>query len=262
MKLKKIVAAVAAAAVAVSAMAVNAFALSTKDYVKDGTIYLVSEKAEEPNWTADAGVAVTDIYGATYHVTFDAAEVANESTWIGGGIGSNSNSTGWAQNEWGRNDKPIVADLENGTITWLSDKPIFAADDAYAQIWLQTWGGTVTVNSVDILGAGGTVIATGEEAAAPAEEATAEATEETAAPAEETADEAPAEEAAPADEEVVADEAPAEEAPAAEETVEEAPAADAEAATAPAATGNTTAAVIVSVMAVAAAAAVVAKKRK
>ena len=260
MKLKKIVAAVAAAAVAVSAMAVNAFALSTKDYVKDGTIYLVSEKAEEPNWTADAGVAVTDIYGATYHVTFDAAEVANESTWIGGGIGSNSNSTGWAQNEWGRNDKPIVADLENGTITWLSDKPIFAADDAYAQIWLQTWGGTVTVNSIDILGAGGTVIATGEEAAAPAEEATTE--EETAAPAEETADEAPAEEAAPADEEVVADEAPAEEAPAAEETVEEAPAADAEAATAPAATGNTTAAVIVSVMAVAAAAAVVAKKRK
>ncbi len=248
MKLKKIVAAVAAAAVAVSAMAVNAFALSTKDYVKDGTIYLVSEKAEEPNWTADAGVAVTDIYGATYHVTFDAAEVANESTWIGGGIGSNSNSTGWAQNEWGRNDKPIVADLENGTITWLSDKPIFAADDAYAQIWLQTWGGTVTVNSVDILGAGGTVIATGEEAAAPAEEATTE--------------EAPAEEAAPAEEEVVADEAPAEEAPAAEEAVEEAPAADAEAATAPAATGNTTAAVIVSVMAVAAAAAVVAKKRK
>ena len=256
MKLKKIVAAVAAAAVAVSAMAVNAFALSTKDYVKDGTIYLVSEKAEEPNWTADAGVAVTDIYGATYHVTFDAAEVANESTWIGGGIGSNSNSTGWAQNEWGRNDKPIVADLENGTITWLSDKPIFAADDAYAQIWLQAWGGTVTVNSVDILGAGGTVIATGEEAAAPAEEAT---TEE-AAPAEEAA--ADEEVAAPAEEEVVADEAPAEEALAAEEAVEEAPAADVEVATAPAATGNTTAAVIVSVMAVAAAAAVVAKKRK
>ena len=258
MKLKKIVAAVAAAAVAVSAMAVNAFALSTKDYVKDGTIYLVSEKAEEPNWTADAGVAVTDIYGATYHVTFDAAEVANESTWIGGGIGSNSNSTGWAQNEWGRNDKPIVADLENGTITWLSDKPIFAADDAYAQIWLQAWGGTVTVNSVDILGAGGTVIATGEEAAAPAEEAT---TEE-AAPAEEETAAADEEVAAPAEEEVVADEAPADEAPAAEEAVEEAPAADAEAATAPAATGNTTAAVIVSVMAVAAAAAVVAKKRK
>ena len=258
MKLKKIVAAIAAAAVAVSAMAVNAFALSTKDYVKDGTIYLVSEKAEEPNWTADAGVAVTDIYGATYHVTFDAAEVANESTWIGGGIGSNSNSTGWAQNEWGRNDKPIVADLENGTITWLSDKPIFAADDAYAQIWLQAWGGTVTVNSVDILGAGGTVIATGEEAAAPAEEAT---TEE-AAPAEEETAAADEEVAAPAEEEVVTDEAPAEEAPAAEEAVEEAPAADAEAATAPAATGNTAAAVIVSVMAVAAAAAVVAKKRK
>ncbi len=261
MKLKKIVAAVAAAAVAVSAMAVNAFALSTKDYVKDGTLYLVSEKAEEPNWTADAGVAVTDIYGATYHVTFDAAEVANESTWIGGGIGSNSNSTGWAQNEWGRNGKPIIADLENGTITWLSDKPIFAADDAYAQIWLQAWGGTVTVNSVDILGAGGTVIATGEEAAAPAEEATTE--EETAAPAEEETAAADEEVAAPAEEEVVADEeAPAEEAPAAEEVVEEAPAADAEVATAPAATGNTAAAAIVSVMAVAAAAAVVAKKRK
>ncbi|MDE6746818.1 MAG: hypothetical protein K2J72_09295, partial [Oscillospiraceae bacterium] len=127
MKLKKILAAVAAAAVAVSAMAVNTFALSTKDYFKDGVVYINADKPEDPTWAIDAGVDQTTVYGVTFHVTFGSAE------WYGGGIGANSPSTGWKSIEWGTNSKEITADVENGTITWLSDAPVFKADDKYAQ---------------------------------------------------------------------------------------------------------------------------------
>lgn len=182
MKIKKIAACAAAAALAVSAMAVNAFALTTENYFKadsNNTVFVNADKAEDPTWAVDAGVDQTTIYGVTYYVEFNADEVADEETWIGGGIGANSNSTGWKQAaEWGK-DKEIAPDFENGTVTWLSDEPIFAADDAYAQFWLQTWGGTVTVTGADILGEGGTVLSTAD-SAAPAE------------------DSAPAEEAAPA----------------------------------------------------------------
>ena len=155
MKLRNILATSVAAVVAVSSLSVSAFALSAADYLIDGTVYVTAEKDTEPNWSADSGVAVTDVYGVTYHVEFNADEVADEAAWIGGGIGANSVSTGWKQVEWGRNSKEITADLENGTITWLNDEPIFTADDAYAQLWLQAWGGTVTVLSADILGADG-----------------------------------------------------------------------------------------------------------
>lgn len=262
MNFKKIVAAVAAAAVAVSTLAISTFALGTDGYVKDGTLYINADKPEDPTWAADAGVALTDVYGVTFHVTFKESEVANDGTWIGGGIGANSPSTGWKSIEWGRSDKEIIADLANGTITWLSSEPVFKEDDIYAQLWLQTWGGTVTVNSADVLGKDGVLLSDAPAAAPAEEEAAAEETAEEAAPAEEEA--APAEEeAAPAEEEA----APAEEeaAPAEEEAapaVEEAAPATDTTATAPAATGNVAAAAIVSVMAVAAAAAVATKKRK
>ena len=250
MKLKKIVAAIAAAAVAVSAMAINAFAI--KDYPDGYTLDLIAD-----------GYDVTAVYGFEFKISGDI------DSGVGGGVGFNSASTGWESHEWGNDDANKEIKASNGVVSVVKDAPVFQESDVtdpsnpYAQVWMQQWWGSdITVDSVTILGKDGVVLAS---ANAPAEEAT---TEEAAAPAEETAEEtaeeAPAEEevAAPAEEEVVADEAPAEEAPAAEEAVEEAPAADAEAATAPAATGNTTAAVIVSVMAVAAAAAVVAKKRK
>ena len=107
MKLKKILAAVAAAAVAVSTMAVNAFAIDKGTYLVDDSgntfLYLVADDGK-PQWAVDNSVTVTDIYGVTWHATFNADEVANESAWIGGGIGANSNSTGWKQLEWGRNE--------------------------------------------------------------------------------------------------------------------------------------------------------------
>ena len=276
MNFKKIIASVAAAALAVSAMAVNTFALTTETHRTDATLYIVSEKPEEekPSWITNSGYTIADVYGVTYHVEFNADEVANPATWIGGGMGANSNSTGWKSIEWGRADKEITADLENGTITWLSDAPVFKDSDTYAQFWLQTWGGTVTVKSIDVLGKDGVVISddTPDPADEPAEEATT--TEEAAADdadeaLDETADaaddEVAADDADAADEDVVADDTADEDVvvtddAAADEVVVDAPAADAD--TAAAATGNTSAAVIFSVMAVAGAAAIVAKKRK
>lgn len=276
MNFKKIIASVAAAALAVSAMAVNTFALTTETHRTDATLYIVSEKPEEekPSWITNSGYTIADVYGVTYHVEFNADEVADPAAWIGGGMGANSNSTGWKQIEWGRADKEVIADLENGTITWLSDAPVFKDSDKYAQFWLQTWGGTVTVKSIDVLGKDGVVISddTPDPADEPAEEATT--TEEAAADdadeaLDETADaaddEVAADDADAADEDVVADDTADEDVvvtddAAADEVVVDAPAADAD--TAAAATGNTSAAVIFSVMAVAGAAAIVAKKRK
>lgn len=98
-----------------------------------------------------ADLDITSITGVKFNVTFDELEVADESVWIGGGIGANSNSTGWSQVEWGRNEKPIIADLENGTITWDNGAPIFSADDKYAQLWVSSWGGTMSVDSVELI---------------------------------------------------------------------------------------------------------------
>ncbi len=260
MKLKKILAAVAATAVAVSAMAVNTFALAATDYLKDGVVYINADKPEDPKWSVDAGVAQTDVYGVTFHVEFKAEEVADEAAWIGGGIGANSNSTGWKSIEWGRADKEITCDLENGTITWLSTEPVFKADDAYAQFWLQTWGGTVTIKSADILGKDGVILSTDD---APAE---TEATEATEAAEETEATEAEEEDADAGEEEDVETEAEEEETEAeTEEETTAAPettAAAADASTTPAATGNVAVASIAAVMAVAGAAVIASRKRK
>ena len=259
MKLKKILAAVAAAAVAVSTMAVNAFAVDKGTYVADDGsntfFYLVADDGK-PQYAVDNNVDVTTIYGVTWHATFAEAEVADEATWIGGGIGANSNSTGWKQIEWGRNDKEVVADLENGTITWKSADPIFKADDAYVQLWVTTWGGTVTFNSADLLDKDGNVIEG--TPVAETEEAAPEETEAEAPEAEEATEDEDAEEAA----DVEADEAEEEEAAPA---VTEAPVAEVAPAvenTPAPATVNTAVASVVAVMAVAGAAAIAAKKRK
>lgn len=285
MNFKKIIATVAAAALAVSAMAVNTFALTTETHRIDATMYIVSEKPdqEKPSWITNSGYTIADVYGVTYHVEFKAEEVSDPAVWIGGGIGANSNSTGWKQNEWGRADKPIIADLENGTITWLSDAPIFKDSDTYAQFWLQAWGGTVTVKSIDVLGKDGVVLSDDtpdpvEEA--PAEDDAAAATDDAADVADTTADEdVDLDDVADVDDTADVDDAADDVDDAADDvatddaddvdvdttadvadTTADAPAADAD--TTASSTGNTSAAVILSVMAVAGAAAIVAKKRK
>ena len=174
MKLRRLIASFASACVAVSAMTVVSSAavgsVDTTNYMREGdpngTVFVLADKDADPNWSADTGISPTEVYGVTYHIEFNADEVANEATWIGGGIGANSQSTGWLSNEWGRVDKPIIADLENGTVTWLSETPVFAEDDTYCQFWIQAWGGTIAVKGADILGADGNVIDVAAEAPA------------------------------------------------------------------------------------------------
>ncbi len=105
------------------------------------------------------GVAYTDVYGVTFYTTPDAAQMADAETWMGGGVGFNSTSTGWLSIEWGKasGEKPIVYD-ESGVIKYLSDTALFTADDTWAQAWLQAWGGDMTIDGIELLGADGAVL--------------------------------------------------------------------------------------------------------
>ncbi len=240
MKLKKIVAAIAAAAVAVSTMAISAFAI--KDYPNGYTLDLIAE-----------GYTVTDVYGFTFNISGDI------DSGLGGGVGFNSATTGWESHEWGNADAGKEINASGGKVTFTKDAPVFAESDAtdptnpYAQIWMQQWWGSdITIDSVEVLGADGVVLTPAAKEEAPAEtEAPAEE-----APAEETT-EAPAEEEAVVAEEVVEEEIVEEEV--VEEVVEEAPEADTT--TEATATGNVAVASIATVMALAGAAALVSKKR-
>lgn len=286
MNFKKIIASVAAAALAVSAMAVNTFAstvaldsayvgdwgsgasIAKTEFdafegdvkvvltvetvnVKDGNSYLLKPMDKDKSWdaitsslTAEKAVCKPDgwmqVKADQTEVEFVVPKAVKDELW-NGGIGFQVNNL-------------IIksAELSDGAaenaFTIVSD----ADTPAYCSGQFDPW-------------------AVAEEAA-PADEATTEAADATAA---DDTDEALDDTADVADDEVTADEADDDVAAddadvadddavvtddAADEAVVDAPAADAD--TAAAATGNTSAAVIFSVMAVAGAAAIVAKKRK
>ena len=118
---------------------------------------------------------ITAVEKVTFYVTYDQAELDDAEAWIGGGIGTNSESTGWAMTEWGKasGEKAIAIedtlDGNKGTITYdMAKFGGFADTDTYAQVWLQAWGGTVTVDKA--------VVTVADDAAAPAEEEPAEET--------------------------------------------------------------------------------------
>lgn len=95
-----------------------------------------------------------------------AESAANGEVWLGGGIGFNSESTGWESHEWcfqpyatDDDGNPIDEDGD-GTpdpikeLTWTKvsdgvyevtfvdpDGSVFADTDTYAQIWMQDWSG-------------------------------------------------------------------------------------------------------------------------
>ncbi len=144
-------------------------------------VYLRAESEMEPSVERDTGFDPMEVYGMTYYVEFDAAELADESIWVGGGIGANSNSTGWMQYGWDAAE--VDCDFENGTITYLASEPIFAESDAYAQVWCAVWGGTVVVKGANLLNADGEIIEIDLNAATE-EEAPAEEEPEVEAPAE------------------------------------------------------------------------------
>lgn len=126
----------------------------------NNTVTLLGDGAVVDDFTA--------VEKVTFYVTYDQAELDNEDVWIGGGIGTNSESTGWAMKEWGKasGEKAIAIedtlDGNKGTITYdMAEFGGFADTDTYAQVWLQAWGGTITVDKA--------VVTLADDAAAPAE---------------------------------------------------------------------------------------------
>ena len=193
MSIKRILAAASASVVAVSAMAVVASAVDIADYFTGNnegcTLYIATDDGSA-NLVADTDLDITTIYGARAHVTFDAADVADEAVWLGGGIGTNSPTNSWRQVEWGRSGKEITPDFENNTITWLDTEPLFTTEDAYAHIWLQDWGTKkASYDSIELLDKDGNVISVGGDAAPAEESKPEESTPEESKPEESKADE-------------------------------------------------------------------------
>jgi len=148
MKMRNFVASIAACAVAASAMAVSASAAVLNPNTDD--FYCID---------AITDYDVTAIYGVKVDLTWE-----DGGEGCGGGFGFNSESTGWASNEFGNEGSGKTAEMDaNGDFTYMSDAPIFASTDTYAQVWIQSWwGADFTVDEVEYLDLDGKVI--GEEA--------------------------------------------------------------------------------------------------
>ena len=149
MKMTKILASVAACALATSAMAISAFAAVTNGNTEgsDGTMFYMIDCLTDYD--------VTAIYGVTFDLSW-----TDEGNGCGGGVGFNSESTGWKSIEYGNegSDKALILDA-NGDFTYTSETPIFA-DDTYAQVWVQHWWGSeVTVENITVLGKDGKPLA-------------------------------------------------------------------------------------------------------
>lgn len=278
MKLKKILAAVAAAAVAVSTMAVNAFA---SEPVK------IPNAGYKPIPILSSSVTVPDsVYGADVEVTFNISVNDMNGGWNNGSAGILSGEDIVTETKYGGTECDaesnrswfpagsvvIANDQKTATIVCKADLTgksdfnffIFSGDPSGSD------NGAFNLESVTIKNAAGfeATYADGKFTVAGGDAAETEAAETEAAPEETEAEApAPAEEAAE-DEDVdvdVEEDEPEEEAEEPAPAVTEAPAAEVAPAvenTPAPATGNTAVATVVAVMAVAGAAAIVAKKRK
>lgn len=147
MKMRNFVASIAACAVAASAMAVSASAAVLNPNTDD--FYCID---------AITDYDVASIYGVKVDLTWE-----DGGEGCGGGFGFNSESTGWAQNEFGNEGSGKTCEMDaNGDFTYMSDAPIFASTDTYAQVWIQSWwGADITVESITLLGADGNALTAG-----------------------------------------------------------------------------------------------------
>lgn len=154
MKISKILAGMSAAALAASMMSLAAFADETATVKADltgGTVSLIDEKDDDGVVTktgvlTGTNVKLSDVCGIDVNVTVgaDSAAKIEVGDWIGGGLGYNSESTGWASKEWsfqdGAKDVTGVKAADGSYDFVLKGKdPVFADTDTYAQVWLQNW---------------------------------------------------------------------------------------------------------------------------
>ncbi|WP_456028958.1 NPXTG-anchored protein [Ruminococcus sp.] len=154
MKISKILAGMSAAALAASMMSLAAFADETATVKADltgGTVSLIDEKDDDGVVTktgvlTGTNVKLSDVCGIDVNVTVgaDSAAKIEAGDWIGGGLGYNSESTGWASKEWsfqeGAKDVTGVK-AADGSYDFVlkGTDPVFADTDTYAQVWLQNW---------------------------------------------------------------------------------------------------------------------------
>lgn len=154
MKISKILAGMSAAALAASMMSLVAFADETATVKADltgGTISLIDEKDDNGDLKktgvlTGTNVELADVCGVDINVTVgaDSAAKIEAGDWIGGGLGYNSESTGWASTEWsfqeGAKDVTgVKADDGSYDFVLKGTDPVFADTDTFAQVWLQNW---------------------------------------------------------------------------------------------------------------------------
>lgn len=154
MKISKILAGMSAGALAASMMSLAAFADETTTVKADltgGTISLIDEKddngdVKKTGVLTGTNVKLSDVCGIDVNVTVgaDSAAKIEAGDWIGGGLGYNSESTGWASKEWsfqdGAKDVTGVKAADGSYDFVLKGKdPVFADTDTFAQVWLQNW---------------------------------------------------------------------------------------------------------------------------
>ena len=154
MKISKILAGMSAAALAASMMSLAAFADETATVKADltgGTVSLIDEKDDDGVVTktgvlTGTNVKLSDVCGIDVNVTVgaDSAAKIEAGDWIGGGLGYNSESTGWASKEWSFQDgvKDVTGvKAADGSYDFVlkGTDPVFADTDTFAQVWLQNW---------------------------------------------------------------------------------------------------------------------------
>lgn len=151
MKLRRIVAATAAAAIAATAVAATASANFANMYAEGSDnqqFACLASNDWHPVMLTDPA-DLDDVAGFKLTLTIenhkDYKADKGDGFWFGGAIGTNSPSTGWKQlATWGHEggtEDVIWEQVDKGewTVTYQAAAPIFAASDAYAFFWIQDY---------------------------------------------------------------------------------------------------------------------------
>ncbi|MBQ4165514.1 MAG: NPXTG-anchored protein [Oscillospiraceae bacterium] len=180
MKLRRILAATAAAAITTAAMSVAASAQFVTAYGDDDQLQFACLQSNDWHESMLADSAdLANVTGFTVTLKLDDAQLEDylwvkaemTDAWFGGVIGVNSPSTGWKDlatwgHEGGSEDILWESTGTDGvyTCTYKADAPIFAADDDYAFFFFQDYSTfkeyNWNVTDVTLYGAGDSVIET------------------------------------------------------------------------------------------------------
>ena len=151
MKLRRMIAATAAATVAATAVAATASA-NFANFYTDGTDNQQFACLASNDWhtvTLENAADLDDVAGFKLTLSIenykDYKSDKADGFWFGGAIGANSPSTSWKSlASWGHEggtEDVIWEEIDKGvwTVTYNAGAPVFAASDAYAFFWIQDY---------------------------------------------------------------------------------------------------------------------------